>query len=1058
MDITLERLKKITKELKKYIYSKRINIDKYLVKKGNYKNIEEVEKAETKWQEFNRGDFWGGIDSHFWFRTKVEIPEDFAGRKVGLCFYTGEPKPLSVDNDGWDVYNPQFILYVDKMLIQGLDINHREVSITDKAHAGQEYQIDLHAYSSGKEKITSELFGELVVIDESVRKLYYNIQVPIWVTENLQQDDKRRIDILTVLNQTINLIDLRKPLSDLFFKSINQANQFIEQELYNKMCGHEDVIATCVGHTHIDVAWLWTLKQTREKVTRSFSTVLKLMEEYPEYTFMSSQPQLYKYIKEDHPEIYRKIKKRIEEGRWEPEGSMWLEADCNISSGESLIRQIMFGKRFFKEEFDVENEILWLPDVFGYSAALPQILKRSEIQYFTTTKINWNQFNKLPNDTFMWRGIDGSEVMTYFISTRNPYYDPETYYTTYNGFIHPGAIMGGWDRYQQKNINNDILVAFGFGDGGGGATIEMLETGRRMNKGIPGCPKVEIGKAGDYFKGLDEKFHEGELLPKWVGELYLEYHRGTYTSMAKNKWYNRKSELLYQDIEFLYSLSMNFGNKYPQQKIHENWETILLNQFHDILPGTSIREVYEDSHRQYETVLKEGNILAEEGMKKISENIKLENTSIVVYNTLSYDRSDIAVFDMPEGYENPCIEDEMGNIIPCQIIEGIDKPKAVFFSEKIPSKGYKAFNIRNDHEKNNHIDKLTVKASKLSNKYFSIAIDGKGTITSIYDKLNNREILRQGKRGNQLQVFEDKPMKYDNWDIDIYYKEKMWEIDEVTKVEIVEEGPVRGGLKIHKKFLDSTIIQTIYIYSNIPRIDFDTYIDWKENQLLLKTAFPVDIQGDKATYDIQFGNVERVTHNNTSWDAAQFEVCAHKWADLSEDAYGISLLNDCKYGYDIKDSDMRLTLLKSGIEPQEADQGEHRFVYSLYPHVGNWKYGNTVQMAYNLNTPLYTRLEQAHEGFLPRELSMIQVDQENVIIETIKKAEDSDDIIIRLYECYNRRCEVTIKFFSELNEVIECNMMEKELENIPVDNMSFHFQIKPYEIRTFKVKLKNDGK
>ncbi|GMQ58522.1 alpha-mannosidase [Vallitalea sediminicola] len=1054
MDITLERLKKIIAELKTYIYTDRVYIDNYKIKKGKYNSIEDAEQSVNDWKEFSRGDFWGGIDCHYWFRTTVKIPEYFVGKKVGVCFYTDEPKPLSVDNDGWDVYNPQFILYVDKKLIQGLDINHREVSIADEANAGQEYQIDLHAYISGKEKKTSELFGELVVIDETVRKLYYNLQVPVWVAENLEQDDKKRIDMMTVLNETINLIDLRKPFSDLFFKSINEANTFIEQELYNKMCGHEDVIATCIGHTHIDVAWLWTLEQTREKVTRSFSTVLKLMEEYPEYTFMSSQPQLYKYIKEDHPQIYEKIKERIEEGRWEPEGSMWLEADCNISSGESLIRQILLGKSFFKKEFGVDNEILWLPDVFGYSAALPQILKKSDIKYFTTTKINWNQFNKMPNDTFMWRGIDGSEIMTYFISTRNPYYDKETYYTTYNGFIHPGAIIGGWDRYQQKDINNDILVAFGFGDGGGGATKEMLETGRRMNKGIPGCPKVEIGKVGDYFNRLDQKFQGGSRLPKWVGELYLEYHRGTYTSMAKNKRYNRKSELLYQDIEFLYSFSMKLGERYPQLELNKNWETILLNQFHDILPGTSIKEVYEDSHRQYEEVLAEGKILAEEGLKKISSNIQLETTSIIVYNTLSFERSDIAVFDISKECVQPYIEDERGSSIPCQIIKENNKRKALFFAETIPSKGYKVFKIKNDYGLSADSDELIVGSTQLSNKYFSIKLDENGTITSFYDKLNDRQILQQGKRGNQLQVFEDKPMKYDNWDIDIYYKEKMWEVDDVIKIEVIEMGPVRGGIKITKKFLDSTIIQKMYIYSNIPRVDFDTYIDWKENQLLLKTAFPLDIQAEKATYDIQFGNVERVTHNNTSWDTAQFEVCAHKWADLSEDAYGISLLNDCKYGYDIKDSNMRLTLLKSGIEPHEADQGEHRFVYSIYPHEGNWKSGKTVQMAYNLNIPLYTRIEEAHEGILPEKLSMIKVDKENIIIETIKKAEDGNDIIIRLYECYNRRCEVSIEFFSKLDEVIECNMMEKDKENIPINGKSFSFLIKPYEIKTFKLKFK----
>lgn len=1054
MDIIFERVKRIVSELKQYRYTKKINIDEYLIKEGNYCDIESVNEAIIPWQDFSRGEFFGGEDCHHWFRTKVKIPKDYNGKKVAICFYTGEPAPLSVDNDGWDVYNPQFILYVDGKLVQGLDINHREVIISNEGEVGKEYQIDLHAYSSGKLNKTSELFGELVIIDDNVSQLYYDLQVPLLVTENLKQDDKKRIDMLRVLNETINKIDLRKPFSELFFKSVNEAIDFIQEELYEKMCGHEEMIATCVGHTHIDVAWLWTLAQTREKVTRSFSTVLNLMKEYPEYTFMSSQPQLYKYIKEDHPDIYKEIKERIKEGRWEPEGSMWLEADCNLSSGESLIRHILFGKRFFKEEFGVENEILWLPDVFGYSAALPQILKKSDIKYFTTTKINWNQYNKFPNDTFMWSGIDGSEIMTYLISTRNPYYDPNTHYTTYNGFIHPGAIMGGWERYQQKDLNNDILVAFGFGDGGGGATKEMLETGRRMNKGIPGCPKVEIGRVGDYFNRLGEKFDKEDSLPKWVGELYLEYHRGTYTSMARNKKYNRKSELLYQDLELLYSFAMFLGEEYPQQKLNDNWEVILLNQFHDILPGTSIEKVYEDSRDQYEKILTEGHSLIEKSLDIISSNIELNNTSIVVYNTLSFERSDIAIVDISNEFNNTLIQDDMGNNIPCQIIKQDNNYKVIFIAEMIPAKGYKVFKLKeNDNENiSKDEDELYISCSNLSNQFFTIELDEKGNIISFYDKINKRQILKENKKGNQLQVFEDKPMKYDNWDIDIYYKEKMWEVDEVQKIEVIENGPVRGTLRIHKKFLDSTIIQDMHIYKNIQRVDFDTFIDWKERQLLLKAAFPIDIQAERATYDIQFGNVERTNHNNTSWDEAQFEVCAHKWADLSEEGFGVSLLNDCKYGYDIKDSNMRLTLLKSGIDPQEADQEEHRFVYSVYPHKGNWKEGKTVQMAYNLNVPLYTKVKKAQEGVLPTKLSMIKLNKDNVIMETIKKAEETDDIIIRLYECHNKRSDVCVEAYIELDEVFECNMMEKELSKVTVDGNRFNFEIKPYEIKTFKLK------
>jgi alpha-mannosidase len=942
MYYALERVSKITQEIKAYVYSDSAEISSFDMKEGNYRTIQEANDSPLAWQRYEKETLWGGHDQHCWFRTKVKVPKHFSGKTIALNISTGE--------GGWDAINPQFILYVDGELIQGLDVNHREVIIAESAEANREYTIDLHAYS-GMQSKKSFLFGELVVVEKELRRLYFNIQVPVWVIEKLPKDDKKSIDMLTVLNDTINILDLRKPYSKLFYESVDKANKYVEEELYEKMGGHEDVIATCVGHTHIDVAWQWTVAQTREKVARSFSTVLNLMKQYPEYIFMSSQPQLYKFLKEDYPDVYSKVKQKVKDGVWEPEGAMWLEADCNVTSGESLVRQIMFGTRFFEQEFGVKNEVLWLPDVFGYSAALPQILQKSDIPYFMTTKIAWNQFNKMPYDTFMWKGIDGTEVLTHFITTKDPYQDPNTHFTTYNGQIHPGAIMGGWDRYQQKDINNDILISFGFGDGGGGATYEMLETGRRMSKGIPGCPKVKMGKAADYFERLDRKVSGNKRLPKWVGELYLEYHRGTYTSMARNKRANRKSELIFHDAETLSSLAMLLGKEYPKEKINKSWENILLNQFHDILPGSSIKEVYDVTKEEYKKILNSGKEIVEDAMNTIAHNIDLKQKSVVVYNTLSFDRDDIVKFDLPEGIKNPVVVDQDGTKELCQIIEEKDKKKAIFFARKVPAKGYRAYKIID--EKENIVSEIQIADNRLENKYFVIDIDKNGAISNLYDKTNKREVLKHGEKGNNLQAFEDKPMNYDNWDIDIYYQEKMWEVNDVEKIEVIERGPVRGGIRITKRFMDSTIIQNMYIYRDIPRVDFDTFVDWKESQTLLKTSFPVDVHADYATYEIQFGNVERPTHWNTSWDVARFEVCAQKWADLSEDGYGVSIINDCKYGHDIKDGRMRLTLIKSGIEPnKETDKEKHYFAYSIYPHEGGWRDAKTVQEAYKFNVSL----------------------------------------------------------------------------------------------------------
>jgi len=1096
MFFVIERTKKVLEELMRQMFSDPVKIETFQRKEGNFKSPQEAETDPSAWREYRTGDKWGGRDAHAWFRTTLRIPDALGGRIAVIRLQTGAT--------GWDATNPQLILYVNGELIQGIDVNHTEVILEHSAAAGTTYQIDLHAYS-GMVEGRNDLSVTLAALNEKVKDLWFDLRVPMQIAELLDENDKNRVDILNALNGAINLLDLRKPGSGEFQESVDQALEYLQTEFYEKKCGHEDVIATCVGHTHIDVAWLWTLAQTREKTARSFSTVLKLMEEYPDYIFMSSQPQLYQFLKEDHPDVYEKVKKRVKEGRWEPEGAMWVEADCNLTSGESLVRQVLFGTRFFEREFGVKNEILWLPDVFGYSAALPQILKKSDIRYFMTTKISWNQFNKLPYDTFLWKGIDGTEILTHFITTRDYQKEIKEHFTTYNGYLNPSQIMGAWQRYQQKEINNDVLISFGHGDGGGGPTIDMLENAERLAKGIPGCPKVKMGTSRDYFHKLEKTVGGSKYLPKWVGELYLEYHRGTYTSMAKNKRFNRKSELLYQDVELLSSLCSVLGGEYPQDRINRGWEKILLNQFHDIIPGSSIYEVYEVSHRQYGEIIANGRDMLNEALQSIISNIWLKGSSLVVFNTLSFHRNDVVSFALPASIKDPEILDEDGNAVPFQPVKDEEADKVLVYVKDIPAKGYKSFRIqesiingsengmnngrtagnrqaygstadssvdsggKTDEVKadggnpcacNGSIpetdDGLLVAKDRMENPFFRIELDEKGTIVSLFDKRNHRQVFRNNERGNRILAFEDRPMKFENWDIDIYYQEKMWEVDDVQSAEVIEEGPVRGILRITRKFLDSTIVQDMILYRDIPRIDFHTRVDWKEDRILLKAAFPVDVHSDKATYEIQFGNVERPTHWNTSWDTARFEVCAQKWADLSEDGYGVSLLNDCKYGHDIRDGQMRLTLLKSGMEPNpKADRGEHEFTYSLYPHGEDWRTGGTVQMAYRLNVPLYAAISGANKGgALPEALSMVRVDCGNVILDTVKKAEDSDAIVIRLYECYNRRSKVELTFFKDLAEVNECNLMEKPLANVPVEGNHFSFGIRPYEIKTFLLKAK----
>ena len=508
MELIDKRIKVICDELKKLSVVQTVEVKTLEKKHGNFLRPMDAERAEEKWESFDSKTMhWYGKDQHDWFRTEFTVPKEFAGKSLWMNVKT--------QIDEWDdAKNPQFLLFVDGVPTQGIDMNHRRVLLTKEAEEGKTYQLDLQAYT-GILHSEFNLIVEMLEIDSEIEALYYDLYVPLSAFDRMEKDDKVRRDMETVLNHCINYLDLRTPYSVDFYRSVKEAREYIAKALYEDMAGYDDVIATCIGHTHIDVAWWWTVAQTREKVGRSFATVLKLMEEYPSYKFMSSQPQLYYFLKERYPELYEQVKEKVKEGRWEPEGGMWVEADCNLTSGESLVRQFLYGKQFFREEFGIDNRILWLPDVFGYSGALPQIMKKCGIDYFMTTKLAWNQFNKIPYDTLRWKGIDGTEILTHLITTLGVGQDTKDFFTTYNGMLHPDAIMGGWKRYQNKEINNDILISYGYGDGGGGPTREMLENSIRMEKGMKGIPKTRQAFARTYFDELNERVKDNKRLPVW---------------------------------------------------------------------------------------------------------------------------------------------------------------------------------------------------------------------------------------------------------------------------------------------------------------------------------------------------------------------------------------------------------------------------------------------------------------------------------------------------------------------------------------------------------------
>lgn len=1047
-----ERAEVIANKLKKLMVVQKFQLDDWKVKEGFFLRPEEADLAEEDWEPFDsRLMHWYGPDRHYWFRTVFTIPEEYDGKGLWLRIRT--------QIEEWDdAKNPQFLVFLNGEVVQGADMNHREVLLSEAATAGETVTVDLQAYS-GTLHPEFRLMADVEEVSQPVKDLYYDIQVPLWAMDRMDQEGKTAIDILTVLNDTISLLDLRDVYSDDFYRSVEAARAYIAKALYEDLAGDDTVIATCIGHTHIDVAWWWTVAQSREKAARSFATVLELMDEYPEYRFMSSQPVLYTFVKERYPELYEEIKRRAAEGRWEPEGGMWLEADCNLTSGESLVRQFLYGKQFFQEEFGVDSRVLWLPDVFGYSGALPQIMKKCGIDYFMTTKLSWNQFNKVPDDTLLWEGIDGTKVLTHLISTLGVGQSVDRFFTTYNGILHPDAIMGGWQRYQNKEMNHDILVAFGYGDGGGGPTREMLETGRRMEKGIRGIPKVRQESSLTYFTELSERVKDSRRLHTWTGEFYFEYHRGTYTSMARNKRSNRKSELLLMDLELLAVLAEKRGAAYPAEDLERLWKMVLLNQFHDILPGSSIKEVYEVTKREYEQVAEEGGRL----LKERKEAVAGAGDGVTVFNTLGFTRRSLTV--LPDGVTSLT---DKGEALPSQEIGSL----RYSLTGEIPSKGYSVYgSVREadggtaDEAAGGVVENSaaesggdtpfsvlkTVDGFVITTPFAKVDMAADGSFTSLLDLSENRQVWKAGEAGNRLRIYEDKPIYYDNWDIDVFYTEKYWDLDEPASIAVTSVGPLCLQITVNRSFMHSRMTQDIRFYAHSPRIDFNTWVDWKEHQYLLKAGFPVDVHTDEAAFDIQFGNVVRKTHTNTSWDRARFESCGHKWMDVSESGYGVSLLNDCKYGHSVREGCIELTLIKSGIEPNpDTDNEEHVFTYSLYPHQGTWREADTQKEAADLNQPL-----SAVNGGIPGEsYGFAGVKGDSVVLETVKRSEDGDGIILRLYESRNKRVNAKVSLSCAPVTVTECNLLEEPVDEaggLMIDQDGFSFVIKPYEIKTYKV-------
>jgi len=999
--------------------------------------LTELKFNDSLWLELKAGDYWGKRQQNFILRNQFQIPTEWGNDKEVALYL-----PLGVAGD---FSHPEALVYIDGQPFASCDRHHQEILLPVKCFDGKVHQLAIAGWTGLLENDELRKLQlhqcALVQIDSPTRKLAALTRVAIRTVEQLSGDDPIRAKLLNALDAAFQVLDTRDPLGENFYASVSNTLDILNKGI--KKAGVPlDVELFAAGHAHIDVAWLWTTDQSRQKAARTFHTALRMMEQHPGYHFSQSQPQLYDFVRQDHPGLFKEIQERVKEGRWEVLGGMWVEADTNLSGPESLVRQFLLGRRFFNEHFGKKSEslVLWLPDVFGYCANLPQLNKLAGLEYFFTVKLSWNQYNCIPFDTFWWQGLDGTRVLTHFSPTPE---EGNPVKSTYNAAATPEQVLSSYKYFKQKELSDlPLLMAYGYGDGGGGPTREMVENLEVMQS-FPGLPRVTMGRVGDFFEKLKNNINKS--LPVWNGELYFELHRGTYTTQGRNKALNRRCEFLLHDAEFLaaWAKELKPDFPYPYEELDKVWKSMCLNQFHDILPGSSIREVYQEAEQQYYQVVKTANEIKEVSLPVIAEKIGGDG---MVINPTSFKQDNLAI--LPRGLQSgQRIEMMDGRIVPVQPTGEISA--FADFGELPPYSAvpFQFVNGKQEKPKN----QVKVQPDLLENERLRVELNTAGDITHIYDKTNQRETLPPGTIANQLQAFEDRPLEWDAWDVDIYYQDKVFYAQPAEVIEVVEEGPLVGCIHIKRRILNSWVNQWFSLERGGACLRFSIDIDWREKHILLKTAFPVNVLSPTATYEVQFGNVERPTHFNTSWEWARFEVPAQKWVDLSEGDYGVSLINDCKYGHDIHENVIRLSLLRSPTMPDPTtDQGRHTIRYSLLPHAGRW--GELTQAAaYSLNDPFLIHYTDHPQKIKQSAINLVSVDSPNLVIETIKCAEDGKGIIVRLYESQRHRGDAVLKFAAPIKKATLANLLEETIGDLPVSGNQVKFGYQPYQIISLRI-------
>jgi alpha-mannosidase len=1036
--MAVELIDEILPHVENSIYPFRLPISDWKMKEGEFEGAQNRTFKDKSWQTFHVPGSWGKNDKTFWFRTKVTVPSEWSGKPVSLLL---------------DM--PDALFYLDGEPHQGLDVNHNEVLLTTKARTNQTFQCAIEASSGRKNDLNKLHRSELVVVDSTAKALFHclaTLRELEGLTDHASQESKT---VRELIRRTLVFLKYFKPGSEEYPNAIGRAYNFLVNTVNSEPQAALPGLVHLVGQSHLDVAWLWNVRETARKCGRTFSTALRLMDEFPEFKYSQSQAFLYARTLKKYSSLYKQIRQRVAEVRWEPLGAMWVEPDFNIPNGESLVRQLLYGKRFFKNEFGVDTNICWVPDSFGFGWSLPQILRKSGIEYFFTTKLSWNDTNKFPYNTFWWQGIDGTKILAH-----QPPVGLE-------GSVTPADLQKSWDEFSQKDQNcTHVLQTFGFGDGGGGPTAQQVQVSAVL-KNSAGLPQSKLSTAKEFF---NQASLQSESLPTWNSDLYLEKHRGTYTTQGWIKRANRRAERTLFEAELLSNVGRIHGTtsrdrSYPAKELEDAWKKLLVNQFHDIITGTSVADVFDDAQNDFAAIDRTATTVVKRAVGSLTTRAPKSTREFhfTIFNTLSWQRNEYIEVEVISAANHFTVTDANGQSVEHQIVSSVKgKTRLLCYVENIPAISFFSFKVRTAESPSRPGGQWELSAKHAETPMFRIKFDAKGSLRSVYNKTLKKEMIEKGKRGNLLQAFKDIPKEWNAWDIDPDFERQHVDLFSLKKQQFLERGPLRGVIRnTYVSHNGSELTQDVIFHHRRNQIVFDTKVRWKEKQTLLKVAFPLNLKANQATYEIQFGAMNRSTKHKSDIDKARFEIPVQQWCDMSDVRYGVTLLNDSKYGCDARDTTMRLTLLRSPfyphpIEPwrlndtKHTDQGEHTFSYAFAPHAGNWKHGEATRRAREFNNPVLVFSDVVGTTLKP----LVTLSKRNVFIDSVKRAEDSEDLIVRLHEGHGEATDTSLIPGFRMKNAYECDLMEQSVKPLKSTRDKLQLKFKPFEIKTLRFEIK----